>query len=81
MFEQCPETRFLNIDEVELFAWTCYHDTKSDWRLPKPKELGKLIRDTGYIAWHSVDVDHYIKKSNYFTDMRCITYLIRDIDD
>lgn len=45
MIEHAPETPIHCIDITELFAWTCTHNNKYDWRVPTKLEQ-RLARNS-----------------------------------
>lgn len=38
MIELAPETPIHSVELTELFAWTCTHNNKYDWRVPTKLE-------------------------------------------
>ena len=50
MIERAPETPIHNIELTELFAWTCTHNDKYDWRVPTILEQEQSKKDKCRLA-------------------------------
>jgi len=56
MLEQAPITKFVTIDEAELYTYTCTHDNKYDWRMPTQHEWN---RTAGMRGWYDISLQIY----------------------
>jgi hypothetical protein len=75
MFEQAPMTKFVTIDEAELYTMTLTYNNHYDWRLPTMMELRHATPDISKrpVCWHQHDL-----VGNLF-DMKCALIPVRTL--
>ena len=57
MIEHAPETPIHSVEITELFAWTCTHNNKYDWRVPTKLEQREASSNTRLATVYCDDVE------------------------